>query len=218
MNNITSLLQKGSLYIEILTAIVATIYFYKYKSSHLKFILPLLWYIVLNEILGWYLHAVLKLKYNAIIYNIYGLISFVLLLNIYRLSLLKVKFKKYLFFFTVSYVIIFIINAFFIDFTKQILTISYIYGSIVLIISILFYLIEILNSERILLVSKEILFWISVGLFLFQIGIIPYMVIREYYIEHVDMESNLLLYYILIYLLNICYIVGFIWGQKQKKQ
>lgn len=211
-------MQTGSLYVEIITAVIATMYYYKYKESNLKFILLLLWYIVFNELLGWYFHAILKIKYNSIIYNIYGIISFVLLLNIYRRSLFKEKFKKYVSIFTVTYVLIFVINAFFVDSMKQILTVSYIYGSIVLIISILFYLIEILNSERILLVSKDILFWISVGLFLFQIGIIPYMVIREYYIEFVDMESNLLLYYILIYILNICYIIGFIWGQKLKKQ
>ena len=142
--------------------------------------------------------------------------SLVFFLSIYRHFIQKKKFKKYISFFIVSCVVLYIVSAFFIDYMKNILTIAYLYGSIALAISIVFYFIETLNSERILVISKDILFWISIGLFIFQMGIIPFMIIREYYIEFVLLELNiiLLLYYVLIYVLNICYITGFIWGQK----
>lgn len=213
---IVTLLREGSLYLEVLTAIIATIFYNKYKNSSLKFILIFLWYVVLNEFFGLFLKEYTENKHNDVIYNIYGIISFVFFLTIYKRFVKKEKFKQYISYFIISCIVFYIVTIFFVDFTKNILTIPYIFSSITLIISIIFYFIEILNSERILLVSKDILFWISVGLFIFQIGIIPFMIIREFYIEFIQMQLNviLLLYYMLIYVLNICYITGFIWGQK----
>ncbi|MCH2195051.1 hypothetical protein [Kordia sp.] len=213
---IVTLLREGSLYLGVLTAIIATITFHKYKNSFLKYILYFLWYVAINEFIGLIVKTYSEDRHNSIVYNIYGIVSLVFFLSIYRHFIQKKKFKKYISFFIVSCVVLYIVSAFFIDYMKNILTIAYLYGSIALAISIVFYFIETLNSERILVISKDILFWISIGLFIFQMGIIPFMIIREYYIEFVLLELNiiLLLYYVLIYVLNICYITGFIWGQK----
>ncbi|MEM6718771.1 MAG: hypothetical protein AAF611_05640 [Bacteroidota bacterium] len=217
---IVTLLREGSLYLGVLTAIIATVTFHKYKNSFLKYILFFLWYVAINEFVGLIVKNHTENNHNDIVYNIYGIVSLVFFLTIYRHFLEKKKFKKYISFFIVSCIILYIVSAFFIDFMKNILTIAYLYGSLTLTISIVFYFIEILNSERILVISRDILFWISIGLFIFQMGIIPFMIIREYYIEFVLLKLNIisLLYYVLIYVLNICYITGFIWGQKLQNE
>ena len=54
---------------------------------------------------------------------------------------------------------------FFENYYKEIQTIPYLIASIFLISSIIFYFLEILNTDKILYVHKNLLFWISIGLF-----------------------------------------------------
>ncbi|MBC8756336.1 hypothetical protein H2O64_16800 [Kordia sp. YSTF-M3] len=204
------------LYVEITTAIVASIYFYKYKSTYLKYFIIYLWYIAINEAIGKYSSEVLAI-YNLIIYNIYLLISFSFLFSVYWNFLKYKKYKKTVFIFGVIYIIFFTVNGlFFENYTKDLVTYPFIMASCFLIITVTFYFIEILNSEKVLNVTRDLLFWISVGVVLFNIGVIPWVITLKHYSESFAAMNTL--FRVLILILNICYIVGFICSHKIQKQ
>lgn len=214
----SELLRNFTLQIEIITAIFATIYFRKYKKSYLKYFLIILWYIVINEITGFYIREYLN-KSNAIIYNIYYVVNFTFLLSVYRNFTISKTYKKCINIFIITYWITCIINLFYEDCLTEPQIIPYILASSFLIVSILMYFIEILKSEQILNITKNLLFWISIGLLLFHIGYIPYKIIQKFSpIESImTLEKLRSIFYSLILILNICYIIGFIWSHKMEQ-
>jgi len=214
----SEILRSFTLYIELITAITGSIFYYKYKNTYLKYFLFLLWYIVLNEFLGFYTRVYLEMN-NSRIYNIYYIINFTFLLSIYKHFLQKKLFKTCVKIFIIVYWSTCIINAFYENFLEVAQIVPYIIVSSFLIISILLYFVEILQSERILNINKELLFWISIGLLLFHIGYIPYKIVQKFYdsIASANLENLRSLFFSLILILNICYITGFIWRQPSQK-
>lgn len=209
------LFRNFTLQIEIVTAIVATIFYYKYKNTYLKYFLFILWYIVINEISGYCCRTFYN-KNNSILYNIYYIINFTFLLSVYRNFISNRSYKTYINFFIIIYWISCIINLFYENCFKEAQVIPYIIASTFLIVSIVMYFIEILRSEQILKITRNLLFWISIGLLLFHIGYIPYKIVQKFLkIDSIIHLENLRsIFYSLILILNICYIIGFIWSHK----
>ncbi len=219
--NFWNVFRSSLLYLELLSAIIGTFMLFKYKHTFLKYFLILLWYTVLNEFLGSYIieyqqKQTLELN-NQIIYNIYEVVNFVVLLVIYRYYVHSKIFKKWILFFIMSYLIFVITNGIIHNLTTEGQNIPFIVGSFYLIISITYYFIEILNSEKVLYVQKTLLFWISVGLFLFHIGSIPFKIVENYYAKTSDFKNMFYAKFILIAILYICYIIGFIWSDKKRQ-
>ncbi|EDP95780.1 hypothetical protein KAOT1_05232 [Kordia algicida OT-1] len=138
----------------------------------------------------------------------------------YKHFIQRKLFKKYIKIFIIVYWITCIINSFYENFLEVAQVVPYIIVSSFLIISILMYFIEVLQSERILNINRELLFWISIGLLLFHIGYIPYKIVQKFYdsIASANLENLRSLFFSLILILNICYITGFIWSQPIQKQ
>lgn len=208
-----------TLYIEILAAIVGSIYFYKYKKTYLKYFLAFLWYIVINEMYGKYIADVCEGN-NSSIYNDYMIINFLFLLSIYWHRLEKRNYKRLILIFAICVTIIFIVNSHFENYLIETATLPFIVGSSSLIFAVGLYFIEILNSEKILHITKELLFWISFGILIFNVGAIPCIVSRTYYFDTFQTNFNFLntLYLSLIFILNICYIIGFIYSKETPKK
>ncbi|MCF6278994.1 MAG: hypothetical protein L3J14_01460 [Flavobacteriaceae bacterium] len=215
-----SLFRMSLRYLELLSAIIGTLMFYKYKHTFLKYFLILLWYTALNEFLGKYI-----IDYqlennltgnNRIIYNIYNTINFVVLLLIYKHYIQSKTFKKWIVGFIATYLISLIISGFYENYLVVGQSTSYIVGASFLIISIAYYFIEILNSDKVLNIQKSLLFWISVGLLLFHIGSIPFAVVSNYYASIPDLKYMFYVRFVLIAILYSLYIIGFIWSEKEE--
>jgi len=204
-------------YFELITAIIATIYYAKYKNTYLKYLLYLLWYVVFNEFLGAFLRIRIGID-NILIFNIYTLLNFSYLLSVYYIFLKKKYSKSLIKCFIIMYVITFLVNIFFEDYVSLSNTIPYLMGCCFLCISIILYFIEILNSDKVLQVKNNLLFWISMGLLLFHIGVIPYRIIRNHYENIENFNYIVFLFHMLILILNVCYIIGFIWSHKMQDQ
>jgi vacuolar-type H+-ATPase subunit I/STV1 len=101
------------------------------------------------------------------------------------------------------------------DFIKEIPEIPHVLGSIFLIISILFYFIELLKSEKILVFHRLLLFWISVGLILFYAGTIPFMLKWNGYMLIPGVHDLFLIVYILAITMYLIFSFGFIWSKKE---
>ncbi|WP_165605831.1 hypothetical protein [Flavivirga aquatica] len=83
--------------------------------------------------------------------------------------------------------------------------------------AIAFYFTEILNTNKVLYVDKNLLFWISIGLLLYHIGKIPTRIMRNYYEEIPNFENIFIAESILSIIMNICFIIGFICSEKDKQ-
>jgi hypothetical protein len=204
----------------LLEFIACLITFYKFKqlrNSSLRFIIIVIPFIFITEMYA--LYTFIKLTYfsdgpaksgNFIYYNVTTIITLVLY---YALYLENIKVYTYKRIFFVACVITFcfcLINVFYIQTGQMLHTYSFSIGSVCLCLGIVFYIKEIIESDKIILISKDPLFWISMGLFAFYIIHIPYIGMYNYlhknYIEILLLFRNIFL--VLNYIMYSCIIIG----------
>ncbi|WP_298541746.1 hypothetical protein [uncultured Aquimarina sp.] len=215
-NEIINLLIKFCVGFEVLAAIIGTIFFYKYKDAKfLRYFIFFIWYVAFNELTGLYIK--LDGGINAIIHNIYNAVNFTFFLLLYRHYFKNKKNKKLALYFGIIYLSSFIINGFFENYMIEYQRLPYILGALFLVISILLYFFEILNSEQVLHAKKNLLIWISFGLLIYFVGNLPFRILRNYYEELTDATVLLLVNITLTVIMNTCFIIGFIWSDKKQQ-
>jgi len=217
-------IQESAKYFELIATITGTVYFYKYKYSYLKYFLYLLWFTTFTEFIGPY--AIEKefliffdekgIKYNLWMYNLLEIITFMTFFYMYFKSIKNSSYRLWIKIFIISYVVISVFNwAFIQSFILEWSELPYIVGSLFLIITILFYFIELLKSEKILLFHRTLLFWISVGLLLFYTGTIPFTIEMNGYALIPGTHKLFLIMYILAIVMYLIFTFGFIWSKKE---
>ena len=214
-NEILRLLMRSGALIELTTAIIGSIYINKYKETPLKFFIILLWYTSINEILVIFHFREIS-KFNSLTYNIYNVINFTYLFFLFKYYLSNRKNKVLVTIFLIMYLLVFLINGFFENYLTDFQRLPYILAALFLIITIVLYFIEVLNSEKVLFANKSLIFWISVGLLIYFVGIIPFRFLRNYYEYLTDATIYFLVIFSLTVIMNICFIIGFIWSNKKQ--
>ncbi len=222
------LIRENSKYIELLAALVGTIFYYKYKHTYFKYFLFLLWYIFLSEFfvgyirdnkIDFFLHySKTGIIYTHWVYNILDTISFLVYYYIYYKSMSSnEKYKNWIKKFAIAYIVISILNWSFIqNFFEELQSYLFIIGAIFLIIAILFYFIELLKSEKILVFHKNLLFWISIGLLLYYAGNIPFAAeLNGYALIPGGIHKLFLIVNILAIIMYLLFTFGFIWSKKE---
>ena len=209
-------IKNGILILQVVTAIVGSVYFYKYKHTKLKYLLYLLWYIVINDTVAAY-YSEHVCKYNAPFYNIFQLISFTLYLYIFKETIQNLKFKRIISYFVVIYYLSFIANISISNFKEVYFYFSYVFGALFIVSSIIMFYSEILNSDKIININKMLIFWFSIGLLVSFLPNIPFYIIREYYINTPTIHYIFLAKYFLVFTNNILLISGFIWSNQEQK-
>lgn len=203
-------------YFQIVTAIVATINYHKYKDTILKYYLLLLWYVVVNDILGKLYSENISI-YNAFLYNIYQLISFSFYFFLFRKAVRKPINKRIIIVVQFLYVLFYIFNISQENFIKDYFATSYMLGGFFVIVAITLFLIEILNSEIIIYINKMFIFWLSIALLLLILPNIPFNVIRKFYDNSPTIPYIYAASYLLVFTYNIIIISGFICCSKKQK-
>ena len=215
-----------ALFSELLSAIVGTIFFYKYKHTPLKYLLYLLWYITLTEFTVWFVssndvESLLFLNengrhYSFWFYNILRIFTFTTLFFIYLKSIKTIKYKLVIKTFLITYLVLVIINWLFIQsFIFEISEIPKVVGSIFMIITVIFYFIELLKSDKIIVFHKTLLFWISVGLLLYYSGTIPFSLKYNGYMLIPGIHKLFLINIVLAITMYLTFTFGFIWSKKE---
>ncbi len=213
-------------YIELIAAIAGTVYYYKYKHTSLKYFIYILWYITISEFFASYIYShkidtflyldEKGLRYNLWVLNLLYFIFFNVVLYIYLKLIKNKKYQFWIRIFMVSYSIISILNWIFVqNFGLEMSELPFVSGSFFLIISIVFYFIELLKSDKIVVFHRLLPFWISVGLLLFHTGTIPFSINWNSYAQMTYIHD---LYYINFILATTMYLIftfGFIWSKKQ---
>lgn len=199
--------------IELITIFIGIYHYKKYKDTLLKYFLWFLCYGFITEMLGIVIGYGFK-KSNYIVFNVYAIISYFFFYWLFYNSFKNKRNKHIVSFFILCFTLVFIIDSFFFNTifdNQQYYTL--LFGSISLIVTIILFFIEILNSEAILKVKHLLIFWVAVGLLLFQLGFIPVFLASKY----INYSNGLTYGYILLilnFITSLCYSLGFIWTKK----
>jgi hypothetical protein len=195
------------------TLIVGVSKYSKIKNSlNLKLFLIFIGYSFLTEISAVILGVFLGIN-TFPIYNTWILVN-QFFFFFFFINLLQNSFKKYIVKFIIGLYALFTLIAisFYINFSGSYLSMNDIIGSILIVIVILMYFSELLQSDKILNINKSIYFWISLGVLLFNIGFIPVNIFAEF------ISFNGVFNIVAIFL-NVlmagCFITGFIVSKKE---
>jgi len=179
-----------------------------------KVIFSLLYFLLFScfvEVSGPLIIEFLDLK-SFFLYNTYFLVSILFYNYLFKAYLNSEKIKKILNGLTVGYIFFIILNHFFIqDYYHTFQSNSAIYVGVFVIIAVGAYYLESLNSDKVLYAKKSMLFWVSLGLLLFQVGTIPIDVFAEFFnfsgiYDYILLTLNFILYG--------CMMIGFMMSER----
>jgi hypothetical protein len=212
--------------LEISSAIIGTVYYKKNnkQDTSVKYLVLLLWINVLFEIFALLPYAINTFEElfflkntifdkNTWLFNISILLSYILYILYFRSNLNNKTSKKGLTILVYLFIISTISNLIFSDvFFNELSTLTDVFGSLALLLSVLLYFHEVLLSEKILVFYKLLAFYIAIGALVFHLVITP---IDIYFQYSKKLNSDFFKFRsIILYSANIfmytCYIIGFI--------
>ena len=199
-------------YFEILAFVCSLIFWKNIRNTPLKWFVPYLLFIVIVEFLGRYMRTELEVS-NAWLYNIsvpVEYLFFVFIFFSYFKSVINRKLSIGFILLFGLYVVIFLFVNGIVNFNRNVLLV----GSFFLVIFSVLYLIGLYNQPGIINLGKQPVFWIAVGVLLFNAGEFSYDLLPKlFFINRMDRGAvifrsinsylNLLLY--------LCISISFLW-------
>jgi len=196
-----------------ITLIVCLIYRRKYTHNlALRLWMYFIVYSLLTEIIGHYFSHIKGVRIN-LTGNLWGVVSVIFYLSFFlselKLRITRISVKLLLILFSVFTFIYFI---FFNSLIHDLPSRGLIVGSLFVVITIFIYLAELLRGDTILSIQKSLFFWISLGVLIFYLGLLPVLVIAEMIawqgiFKHIILSLN--------YIMNICFVMGLIISKKE---
>lgn len=217
MDTTVSILQIAFMTLYVVVFAVAIYKFPLYKDTALKLILVILFFTILTEFWGGYIRDKYKeIISNVGLFNFYYLIYFSFFFYIFMKVIKEQKFKKYIKVGLVIFWLFYLRDLVFVGLMDNSFILSYLSGSVILIYCIILYYISILESSLILVIKNDLLFWISVGLFLFYIGYIPIKIIKTWFYEPgIFFDLLIIIQFSLIIVMYSFFLIGFLWMKKR---
>lgn len=217
METIITILQTTFMALYVIVFGIAIFKFPFYKDTSLRFIPFILLLTIITEFFGGYIKKEYSdLLSNVVLFNVYYLLYFSFFFYIFMKMIEEEKFKNYIKIGIGLFWVFYLRDFIFIGLSQNSFTISYLAGSVILIYCIILYYIHILQSPLILVVKNDLLFWVSVGLFLFYIGYIPIKIIKTWYYEPgVFFNLLILIQFSLIVVMYLFFLIGFLWMKKR---
>lgn len=208
-------LRFGIVYLSLLSGICGLVFLHKLPGNKAKSILLLIWLSTVTELVGKYFTIWTGLL-NYYVFNLYILISFSIYILLLK-SLIKTRTHKNLAsFLLVIFLVFYFINYFFIQNEfGQILTNSYTVGVLSIIILSFLYMFELFSSNLVLSYSKSVFFWFVLGILIFHVPFLPFMLSLKWFLIDYNPSIYGLIIFFLNLLMNFCFLVGFIWSEKK---
>ena len=185
----------------------------KYNHNlQLKLWLYFLIYSFITEIVADYFIHIIHIRAN-IVYNSWFLVSSLFYMLFFLSKVKSLKKRKFIIMCLIIFSLYNLISIlFFKNYQNDIFKDSFILGQLFVVMSIMIYYTELLKSDSILSIQKSLFFWISIGALIFNIGMIPVLVIAEL----IDWQG--IFNYIILglnILMSLCFITGFIMSKKE---
>lgn len=198
---------------ELIAAILATVYFKKYKHSALCYFMPYLWYVVLNEACAYILLPLGIVRFELT--NIYGLITPFFVLWTCRKFISSVNTKRILGLIMLAFFTINVIEGVMKGINPAPWTISKIAGPIIGIIAIAMSLASIFKRESVNNPLRDIYNYFLLGFTLFFVASPVVMLGRIYFLDNFRMSTNLsYIMAVVVILMYLIFSFGFYWGEK----
>ncbi len=197
--------------IQLIAAIVGVLNYKKLVFYREKYFLLLLWYTFIVEAVNLILNTCFLINLEWW-HGIYSVISFLFYFYWYYNVLEKKLVKRIVVFFIVLFTSITLLTYIF---PKELSNqgYSFITGAISLLVLTFFHFYQLLSSNEILVVKNKLSFWVSTGLLLFYMGIIPLILLSKYLV--IEGMSKTIILLSLNIILYGCYIIGFLWAKKR---
>jgi len=199
--------------IELIAAIIALISYKKYAASTERYFLHFLWFTFIIDFTAGLLGDYFKIP-NTWIYNVYMGVSFLFYFKWYHTVLVQSLYKKTAVVFTIILLTIFTTDLITYP-SNEYYSNTFITGAVFVLILTGFYLYQLIYTKHSIAIKHKLSFWIAVALVLFNIGMIPFILLSKYF----NLWGNNFVYITILLFLNIilygCYIVGFLWTKKK---
>ncbi|AXB57764.1 hypothetical protein [Flavobacterium fluviale] len=203
------------IYLALLSGIVGLFSLPKLPGNKAKFLVLLIWFSIVTEIVGYYFTQWTGLL-NFYVYNFYMFASFSAYILLLRALLNKINHRVCAAIFLVLFIVSFFLNLlFFKEDLNRSFTYSFAIGVLLVLILSCLYLIEIFNSEKILNFKKSVFFWYIFGILVFHVPFTPFMLAINWFLIKQDESIFSLVLFILNFLAHSCFIIGFIWSEKK---
>ncbi|WP_343328769.1 hypothetical protein [Polaribacter staleyi] len=199
-------------FIYLSTAIVGMFFLKKYSSPYFKYFLGYVITVVVFDLMA---RVVNFYGYPTLgLYNIYTFFEYNLVALIYfKLTKEAVSHNciKYLMiFFNIIYLFSFIF--------KPIEKYTVLFGALIVCLFMVFYLKELLQSDKIINFQKSLPFWITIAFLLYYLTTIPFY--TALYVTGIESRKEGVMLFnvqrIIIILTHFCFIGGLIWSSKEK--
>lgn len=208
-------LRFGVVFLALLSGICGIIFWSKLPNNKAKLILFLIWFSACIEIVGKYFTSWTGLL-NYYVFNFYIFIIFCTYIFLLRSLLKKQVYKNMASAFLLLFPLFYVLNYFYLQNEfGQIFSNSYFAGVICIIILSFIYLIELFSSNLVLNYSKSIFFWFVLGILIFHVPFLPFMLSLNWFLIDYNPSIYGLIIFFLNLLMNFCFIVGFIWSEKK---
>lgn len=210
-----------ALSLEILAAILGTVFFYKYRNSGLRLWIVLLYLAPAVEFIGsWYSKTITY--NNHIIFNIYDIVTTVIIFKLlYNLTGGRRR-KRWIVFLAGLTVLLFIINGLYANIITDFLLMYKAVGTAILIIAIALYLVDTLKTNTVIIFQRNLGFIVFSGYIIFYIAYLPIYFSYQYIL---NLESGGELIYTTLHhvqmgvvmLMNLLFIFGLFWTKMPAK-
>ena len=208
-------------YFELITAVVGLLHYKKIAGSYLRYFLYVLWFITLVE----FTISILKqyeIRFqNNFIYNVITSAQYVYFFILYYKTIKIRRYKQWVQGFLIVFIVSVIVNFVWIQklsVTAAFASYTFTLGAIMLIITIGLFLAEILNTEKVLYFKRYLMFWISIGLFLFYTGIIPFVFSLNLLPALLSSDSLAIIFFTLNFVMYSCFTAGFIMSHQYSNE
>ena len=203
------------IYFEIAALIASIIFWRRIQHTILKWFIPFLAFIVAVELTGRYIGKVLR-QPNVWLYNISIPIEYLFISFIFY-SYYRKRANQYLaMWFLILFTVFVLFNITLIQGMNKFNTNTLVFGSFFMIIFSILYLVEMYRSEETTHFYKDPMFWISIGVMLFNAGEFAYNLLSHYLINReLDKAAKFFasINNKLILVLYPCFAISFIWGR-----
>ena len=195
-------------------ALLASIVFYpKYGQTALKYLPYILGYMFVLELFAMDIWR--AIGYNAIFYNVFNSAFFLFFFYVFFHFLTRKTNKKLVLVITALFLGTLLYDLYMLNFIVVPLLHSYIAGGCFIIICVVLYFLELLNSPRVLNIRQDLMFWFGAGLLLFYVGYIPIKITRLAFSTTDNTFLFLrIVHQILIVILYGCFTAGLLWKKR----
>ncbi len=204
-------------FIAIVSAVVGSIFFYKYRKGKARYFVVYLWLIAATEFaykIAYYDLMDEDPRSTIIVSNLFVLFQALFCLLWYRYLVIEKSVKRLIMIMLLFFLLFFFVDAlFFKSLPDYFLKSSSIFGTIFIVVAVLIYFREVLNSDFVLKLNRSVYFWFSLGLLAFNIPFLPIWLMAEYL--GFDTQVYRSLVFILNVIMHACFIVGILWSKKE---